>query len=130
MKGRRSAHATQSRDPASPRPFLRLLRAALTADVLFGTYQLLAEAEGLDLVSVTALFGAPGEGGLAEQIWYRRDERGWKATAPLARPISTVPSLPASVAREPAEESWRCGSPARPPRAPRWRRCDCAWTTT
>ncbi|HYS79849.1 MAG TPA: hypothetical protein VEM76_04035 [Anaeromyxobacteraceae bacterium] len=79
-------------------------RLGAAADILFGTYQLLAEAEGLDLVSVTALFGAPGERGLAEQIWYRRDQLGWKATAPLERPIQVVPSQPASVGRELAEE--------------------------
>jgi len=77
---------------------------SIVADILFGTYRLLAETEGLDLVSVTALFGAPGGSGLAEQIWYRRDERGWQATAPQERPIPVVPSLSVNVEREPSEE--------------------------
>ncbi|HEX7625220.1 MAG TPA: hypothetical protein VF400_16705, partial [Anaeromyxobacteraceae bacterium] len=76
-----------------------------TADILFGTYRLLAEAEGLDLVSVTALFGAPGGSGLAEQIWFRREEGGWHATAPLERPIAMVPPLSVNVRREPGEEA-------------------------
>ncbi len=79
-------------------------RLAAAADILFGTYRFLAETEGLDLVSVTALFGAPGGSGVAEQIWYRRDERGWQATAPQERPIPVVPSLPVNVGREPSEE--------------------------
>jgi len=78
-------------------------RLAATADALLGAFRLHAQVSQVDLVSIVAVFGAPGGPGLADQIAYRRDARGWQAGTATRRELERVPPAPLAVALSPKE---------------------------
>jgi hypothetical protein len=81
----------------------RLRRAA---DALFRSQRLLAELAGVDLFSVNALFGAPGERGVSLELTYARGADAWHASPTVfSDEVAETPMLPARLDRDPPEES-------------------------
>jgi hypothetical protein len=70
-------------------------RLGVTAESLRLAYGLVADAAGADLLAVTAVFGAPGESGITEQITFVRDGDTWHRSSGTSRgELHLVPVLP------------------------------------
>lgn len=80
-------------------------RVLAQADELSNAFQYLTEVAGVREMSVTAIFGAAGEPGLAEEITFTRGPDGWSGPSrPVLDEIATTPALPARIDRDAAGE--------------------------
>jgi hypothetical protein len=80
-------------------------RLRFAADALFRTQQVVAEAAGAELFSVTALFGAPGEPGVSRELTYAREADGWRRSEALVPgEIPSTPPLPPRFDRSESDE--------------------------
>ncbi len=76
-------------------------RVLAQADELSNAFQCLTEVAGVREMSVTAIFGAAGEPGLAEEVTFTRGPNGWSGPSrPVLDEIASTPALPARIDRD------------------------------